>query len=383
MKDKVLLFLLLTILIFSLNPNVVYLIALFGFLTYLFLPSQKYWDKTSLWLMLFSVFYCLIIYLNDNIGSVFEFFTYIICPIGFYRTGQYFTEKVNSPKMFLMIWSIIIFCYSIPLSFDTFDSINRIGIVNPFRTMGSEGNSYKLSATLYGLHASLGLSAVSIFFSTLNDTKYFKVLYIFAGIVSLLTVIHLVNRTGLVVVTICLIGCMLYIGVMNKKHLIFSIVSVCILYYILIYGDFIDSTILDAYLDREENAIGSSTLEVGGRSSLWLNAIENIISNPFGFHKEKYSHNLWLDIARVAGILPFICFLLASLLNYKSLYKIIKGQESAITPILLSINIAMFLSSFVEPVIEGSSLYFYLLMFLWGCNERIMYTNYYNYNIRN
>jgi hypothetical protein len=42
-----------------------------------------------------------------------------------------------------------------------------------------------------------------------------------------------------------------------------------------------------------------------------------------------------------------------------------------ITPLLLGLNVVMFLTACVEPMIGGSALYFYLFMFLWGCNNEI------------
>lgn len=370
MKGKILFFLLLLILLTSLNPNNIYLVVVYGLLIYALLPKNRYWDNTAVLLSAFSLLYSLIQIVDGRIGSWFVQLSYMLCPVAFYRLGQYYTERAQTKTEFIMLWAVMTLCYSLPLAMETFNSINAIGIVNPFRTMGSEGDD-AMSATLYGLHASLGLSGIAIFFSYQQNKKIQIILFLLAFIVSLLTIIHLVNRTGLVIVAVSLIVYLLYSGKMSKGRLALSLIVVASVVYLLVLTNVIDAEIIAAYTAREETAMGTSAMEAGGRTVLWKNAIEHLFTFPLGFPNEGYAHNLWLDIARVTGLLAFIPFMIATILNFKCVFKIFRRGEGGVTPLILGLNIVLFLSSCVEPVIEGSALYFYLYMFLWGCNKEI------------
>lgn len=293
----------------------------------------------------------------------------MICPVTFYMLGQNYTAKVQTKTEYIWLWAVMILCYSLPLAKEIFNSINIIGLVNSFRTMGSEGAD-SLSATLYGLHASIGLSGIAIFFSTQKKIWIQKIIFVFAFVVSLLTVIHLINRTGLVLVAAVIVACLLYSGKMSKGRLILSLAIVSAVAYLLIAINVLDPEITEAYIAREETAT-YSVMEGGGRTERWTNALVHLFTSPLGFPNERYAHNLWLDIARVSGLFAFIPFLIATILNYKRLFRVIKRGEEGVTPLLIGLNVTMFLSSCVEPVIEGYFLYFYLLMFLWGCNKRL------------
>lgn len=370
MKGKILFFLLLLILLTSLNPKNIYFVVMFGMLASILLPRTKYWDNTAVFLLVFSILYSLIQIADGRVLSMAYLISYVICPIAFYRLGQYYTEKIHTKAEFITLWAVMILCYSLPLAVEAFHSINTVGLVNPFRTMGSEGDA-AMNATLYGLHASLGLSGIAIFFSGEKSIKIQKTLFIIAFIISLLTVIHLVNRTGLVIIAISLIAYLLYFGKMSKVRLFLYLIVAIAGFCLLISTNVIPSEIVEAYMAREEQGVEYSAMSAGGRTDLWINSIEHLFTSPLGFPNERYAHNLWLDIARISGLFAFIPFLIATILNYKCLFKILKRGESGITPLLIGLNIVMFLSSCVEPALEGSALYFYLFMFLWGCNKEI------------
>lgn len=104
----------------------------------------------------------------------------------------------------------------------------------------------------------------------------------------------------------------------------------------------------------------------------------SVFVNPFGWTPVgyRYAHNLWLDIARVAGLLAFIPFLSATILHVKTLLHLLQLKtKTNFVIIIISINAAMLLSSFVEPVIEGSLLFFCLLMMIWGITKTISMNN--------
>ena len=96
-----------------------------------------------------------------------------------------------------------------------------------------------------------------------------------------------------------------------------------------------------------------------------------MLHNPFGMPQEEYAHNLWLDIIRVVGFLPIIPFFIATYINYRNLYYNSKSNNIAIMPYLLSVNLGVLFVCMMEPIIEGSALYFYLVLMIWGINTGV------------
>ncbi len=373
MKRKILFFFLIVILLLSFGRINIYLVILLGVGTYIMLPIRKYWDNIAILLLVFSLFYSVTLVLDDRVDSWANVISYLLCPIAFYRLGQYFTQCTRTKERFLSLWVILIFCYTLPLAFQTLNSISEVGLVNLYRTMGSEGEDNALNATLYGLHASIGLAGISVLFCKRSNIRWQKIILSICTVLSLLTVIHLVNRTGLVVLIACLCVCIFYSKRNKPKFLLGYIAIIAIFVIVAIASGVINEDIVEAYMYREERSEETETTDAGGRVPLWTNALEHLFTHPLGFPKERFAHNLWLDVARVSGLLPFFMFMIASIKNYIYLYRIYRRDEYEITPFVLGLNVVMFLSSFVEPVIEGSALYFYLFMFLWGCNKVICY----------
>ena len=134
--------------------------------------------------------------------------------------------------------------------------------------------------------------------------------------------------------------------------------------FLVKYG-VINEEILTAYQDREISSTANA-YELGGRSDIWSDALQKFVTNPFGWPRVEYAHNLWLDIARVGGWLPLFFFILATIAWIKNSLRLIKRPTTFIL-LLFSINIAMLIASFVEPVIDASMLFFSIMMMVWGC----------------
>lgn len=101
-----------------------------------------------------------------------------------------------------------------------------------------------------------------------------------------------------------------------------------------------------------------------------MSAVKNLFFNTFGW-QGRFAYNLWLDIARVSGIYALIPFLIATFINIKKCFKLFVGTDSVLGILLVGLNVSFFVSSIVEPVIEGSIFYFSLYMLLWGITSAI------------
>ena len=362
-KYKLLLIIFFLVLLTSLWYSNIYILVLYTLLSYLIIPLRKYWDKVATMLFLFSFFYSLVSILTNRVPSGFLLISYLFAPVSFYRTGMclmsYFNDDETRQKLLLTI----ITCYLLPLFITTYNDIVKVGIVNVSRAMESNDGS-DIVATLYGLMASVGIGGISGLF--VKKQNYFiRIGYLLLSLFSVIVVVHLVNRSGLIV----FLGCVLISFILsNKLNLLKVIVILTILGAVIISivnGAEISVNVLDAYQQRELDST-HDTAELGGRLSLWTDACKKIYTHPFGWERVKYAHNLWLDIARVGGWLPLFFFLIATFYWFKNLLKIARKSDNTLVFVVLLFNISMFLSSLVEPVIDGSMLFFSLFMMMWG-----------------
>ena len=371
MKLKILVFLLAFLLLLSLTSIHIYVVVMIGFMSFLLIPKNKYWDKTSFFILLFSLMYVLVLVADHRVASWANVISYATCPILFYRIGQFIVSETTD-RGIITILSILITCYMIPLAVATIDSIKETGeIVNVYRSIGSEGlEEDALGATYYGLHASLGLTMISMLFLKMHNIYIHKIVSICCIAIAMLTTIHLVNRAALIITAVCLCATIWFVtkGRILKRIALLGVSIGAIL--IIVWGiqENVVVEIIDAYVTREDNAkfgIASG----GGRIDTAINVVGKMFDSPFGVPNEMYAHNLWLDIIRVVGFLPFIPFVIASIINYKNLFRGL--QTCNIAPYILGLNVCTFSVCMMEPVIEGSALYFYLVMLVWGINAEI------------
>lgn len=354
----------------------IYIIFVFCLLCMLTLPIRRYADKTVVFLGLFSFFYCIPI-LFAGVDSWFNFASYLLCPVIFYIYGKYMVDKLETPKSLTVFFTVSILLFSIVLYISVFQDIVQGGFVNVTRSFsiwGMDGGQNRLAATLYGLVSSLGLVGLSVGFTRMVLPKKLKGMFLLLFVLSMLTVLHLVNRTGIIVAMLCVFCVSVYCSQGKIWRLLVVGLLVCILVLLLIELNIINQDVVDAYTNRNEGIGKVNT--AGGRLDKWIDGVQNIFRYPLGWDIEApqygYAHNLWIDIARISGILPFFVFLIVTLISFGNLIKLLKLKDMTMVPLLLGLNICFFLSSFVEPVIEAIPLYFYLYLMLWGVQNAVV-----------
>lgn len=367
---KILLAVFFLVLITSLWPNNIYLLVLFSLLTYVILPIRKYWDNMAFMLVLFSLFYSMMAVMTKQSGSGSILISYIISPVAFYRFGRWllthFYAEIIRQKLILLIIS----CYLLSLFIITIKDIALVGIVNSSRVMlGDINGGDSLAATLYGLMASVGIGCVSALFIK-GQSSSLRLSFIVLSIFSVLVVVHLVNRTGLVVLLACVLVSFIISTRMKMSKIIPALFLIGILAILIVNTRVINDEMIDAYQQREMDSSFDAT-QLGGRTAIWADAVRKLATHPLGWELVRYAHNLWLDIARVGGWITLFLFLIATINWFKKIHSLIRKQMTPFIQIIISINVAMYLSSFVEPVIDGSMLFFSLFMMIWGCTVNL------------
>ena len=378
-RDKILLLALFPVLITSLWAKNLSLLSIFSIICWGILPYKKWWDGISIPLLFFSVFYAgIVLYKGENPGWSF-IFSMLFAPTAFYRLGCFLMKYIQNEMQRQKMLIYIIGFYLLPLFLLTAQDIALTGLINDSRKMLLDlGEDDSMAATLYGLMASAGIGCIGAVFAK-QQNKWLKFGLILVAALSLLSVIHLVNRTGLVICAACLfvgfaLSTRMNISKMLPILLIFIVVGIFLSESGILGGD-----VSEAYADRDDRNDDANSANAGGRIELWLDAIGNLFVSPLGWKLERYAHNMWLDIARAAGWLAFVPFVKATisyLLRFKNVLKSASKDNTLL--ILLSINVAMLLNAFVEPVVDGSLSFFSLLMLVWGltvgCDKTIMET---------
>lgn len=355
----------------------IYSIVLFCILSILSLPFKRYIDTISVFLFIFSILYCLFMFFSDSVVSWFNFISYLCCPTVFYIYGNWIVDKMRFPKNMILFWYISILLFSFVLYVSVVQDIVGNGFINVLRSfpiwrMDIEHGS--LAATLYGVVASLGLVGLSVFFEKSNLSLSMRFLFLLLFVFSFMTIVHLVNRTGIFIscMSFLLVTFYSYRNVLIKWCLV--LLGISFIIFLLFEFDVIDQTILDAYISRNIGA-DEKLATGGGRLERWIQAFQNLFLYPFGWNLDAlqygYAHNLWLDIARVSGLLPFIVFIIVTSISYVNLFRLLRIGDKQIVPLILGLNICFLLSSVVEPIIEALPLYFYLYVMLWGMQNRI------------
>ena len=355
--------------------GVSFYVLLFCLFSILICWEKTYFDKTSVYILLFSISYPLVLCMNTGKFNP-HYLLYLIAPITFYVWGQYIVTKINNQKGLLNFILLVLFFFAVQTYIITIEDVKEIGLINPMRTMLREGDEEAMiNATLFGLNVSLGLSGLAIFMALKNKFGSIRgFLFLCVLLLSLLTVIHLVNRTGIVVAVVCTL-CSYFFRIRKSGKILNATLiimfTIVIVYFIL--SMFLDNgfDIIEAYTNRFSTE-NTSISDYGGRSWRWVDAMARLFTYPFGWNNDvKYSfvHNLWLDVAMFGGIIPFFFIVCATIRSLKQLFQLMKHNNDIIVNSIFSLSICFILSSFVEPVMVGFDSFFYLYCMLWGIQK--------------
>lgn len=365
---KLLLLLFAVMLYMSSSEGISFIMIAFGVLAILLIPIFNNIDKTGLWLILFSFVYCFMLLIYGDYTRVPIF---LICPIAFYGFGKNVANRLDDQALIDFL-TITVVLFGLKVYIACIMDINEVGLINPSRAMNRSGiGESDMAATLFGLNISLGLAGLVPALVKISPKKHFSMILLFvAFLLSLLTVLHLTNRAGLVVFLLSMMASILYLNPkQNGRFLLAFLVLGIVLYFIIPSTRLFFTDFAESYNQREEYGLDTGFMTMGGRLDRWVDALRRLFVNPFGFNGKTYYsfvHNLWLDVARVGGTIPFVCILFASITGYKQIIRLWKIKNNRVILILVSLSVASFASAFVEPVLEGSDIYFYMMCLIWG-----------------
>lgn len=319
-------------------------------------------DKTGLAIAIYCVTYIIFSTFNGFDYSLSTLILYLIAPPIFYYYGTRISDFCDTERDLSWVWFIILLCYAIDVFITGVSNIAETGELIAMSRSLSFYEGQEVGATNLGLPLNIGVVGVSM--AIFCSERKLKVSYFLLAFFSTLIVVHLLNRTGLVVLVLCLLGVVGIKSLKSGKFLVLTILLVLLVLSILGATEILNSEVVTLYAERNK----VEGLE--GRSDRWVEHFGNLLFKPLGWAENGeiyHIHNMWLDIARVSGFLPFcILLVLAVSFFWKSIKSVLKYDYES-SYLILELNICFFASCFVEPIYGGT--HFMLYCMLWGCQS--------------
>ena len=320
-------------------------------------------------------------------GFLIESTSYLLTPIMVYVLGGcigYINRKKIDDK-------IISICYASMIGFAIHVFLNYVSNIGNQRFELTDFYSKSIqAATGSGM---LNTFVFSIFFCVLLLEKRikYKLIGIICFVISLLYSFLLGTRTQFIVLAVTFMVSYLLLLYETKKIkkisklLLSSFVIIAIIFVAYKYDlfsiatNFQESNLMYR-LTEDIKYTGSSDLS---RKSRLINGFFNLFKYPFGVDSYMpYYHNLWLDVGRIAGIIPTLFLFGYTVVTYVHMIKIFINKKIAITVryTILTIYLGFFINFFVEPVLEGMIEFFWLFCMFNGLVE-YYYRNFRSQNI--
>lgn len=352
----------------SMNHDHVYFLFAFTILSYRLIGIRSYNDSILRTLIVFSFTYVGVIIFKGGIQSWFNLGCYLLSPTIFYAIGKHFTRKLTDDDTLacFIIMTFLLFCAS--LYFDIIIDVVEIGIYNPLRTVGDSEDSDYSSATVIGSMCVFGISCISYFLYAQNKLLSPNRIFAFtAAFLSLLTTMHLLNRSGLYILIICIAFVFIYRNRSGGRSIVPMIGMLLLSVFIIENLGLISDDLVEQYQLRDEFD-ESRSATVGGRGEHWSESIGFVFTKPFGWdaHVYGYSHNLWLDVARVSGIFPLLILLVFSVKVFSYYKKLFRSELETIRCFVLSSVFCITIQASIEPLIECSQMSFFLFCMMIG-----------------
>lgn len=367
-KELLLLLLLMCILIWVHGLGMVTMLALWCMFFIFVVPFEYYKGKLFPGILLFTFLY-------SAFGLMNGFMTIpkligLCLPMAlFYIMGKFLVIRIRKPIHLILLLILLLICYQFEVYTSFLDSyFNGFYTMNDKRVFYLGGDENRaLTATLVGLNISVSMAGLASFIILKGYTKL-RILCLVLFLMAVFTTTYLLNRTALVIAIVSTLVVLSYFYRKNKTALVFIISGIFVSSLIVYKMGWISSDILMAY---EERNFDLNT--AGQRTTKWVDTFKEIFQYPFGWadlasSSNYYAHNMWLDIARVTGILPFLSLLLVSVQALFIQLRLFRIKADYFVAVTTGINVCFLLSCFVEPVYGG--LHLFLWAMLWGMQEQ-------------
>lgn len=305
----------------------------------------------------------------------------IACVLSYYIGMMLVEISKNKEK------SVITYSYSIAIGFFIHAMANYIiNIGTQDRNTIDIWTGVQRSATLQAtmLTILVGSSFYSLF--ALKNKLHKLIITIFI-ILSLSYNLILGTRTLIIVFAVSsILSCITFI-ILNRRNRalvlknVKTLLIVIIVIFLVFISDFmgIREKIEDTKLLRRINKTYSTEEADENRVQTLFLAFDSILEHPMGGNNErigelKYAHNMWLDVGKQAGIIPFLLLILFTIISLWNVIKIFKNNRfsTEFKVFLVGIYSAVLLNMTVEPILQGEPLFFIMFCMIIGMVDNIL-----------
>jgi len=297
---------------------------------------------------------------------------FLVAPIVMFGFGWILVESVEGNEEQSIKRIVVMICVGCAVH----AFLNYTANIGRERWMLIDYFSKKLTAaTMLGMTNTLIFSLIAYFFLEKNNLH--RVVLAVAFTISLINALQTGSRTQFLIMLVVLFIVLVYMtysekGIGAVVRVLAGIVLLAALVYLMysfnILG--IRSSVESTNLYyRLTNDTSDSDNE---RVHRLIMGFQSLYEYPFGNPSRPYYHNLWLDGGRVGGVGAFVFLLVYTLLSYRHLYLILSTPNVAsksLKALLLGTYVGYGMNFFVEPVLEGATVYYYLFLVINGACE--------------
>lgn len=358
--------------------------------------------QKGIFLVLGFSFSLLLFYEIHYAFAIKDLFYFIFFPIGCYLVGSSLATKnenikiENEKYIFKFLFAVSLGLVTRAL-LGTILTIQYYGLFSNERLFLDIWNYGKSFTSATGVNAFVLLSsavALPVILIKNNYKRWYHiVLSIFSFLFSIYLTLVLQNRTGILVIGLCIILFPFFLMLSDFKRykklflILVSLLLVFLTSFVLIYNfssSFREKINAIPIFKRLFNFNETSYSE---RLELYKVFFSNMFKYPFGgmtspkgglidvwvgYTKFDYVHNTWLDFYKLGGIFPCLFFILISLSIIKNqLDYMIFSKDSFFKMFITEIIIAMFGLFFFEPIFEANIYFFVIIFFVFGIVERL------------
>lgn len=331
--------------------------------------------------LLFGFVYTIPLFFHDNSPNLATAIFVLLYPTLFYLIPQYLEKRFKNSESIFAVTTIVVICIALWSIFMNLKDTATTGeIVNLTRSLASSMSDFQgvATATTHNMMLALAIGGIGMIFVKPKDRAegMSKVAIVIFGFLALFCALHLLNRTSLfLAVAACLVPFIVK-GFTPKSLLIFLLIIAALVvgFYVFI----LDSEyykLVEAGFETRERTSGYGMSTGGGRDVRMMTAILQIPEYPFGSdflyfgHRNTYAHNTWLDSGIQSGwialfLLIFITFKFISA-GYKTIFKN-KEVPRFWRTYLAILSLMLLMQLFVEPVIQGVAILFFMMFYLWS-----------------
>lgn len=368
------------ILLFLFSNNLMHYANYFSMLMFIILICKSKLKlmviKTSSFkfLILASITYCVLYLRNFDMPSSSTFYLVFISPIILYYVG--FNQ--GSQGLDILKKEIILLSFGGVIH----------GVMNVVKNRGVDilsiaGRSYsdiyggQISGTLQNLFFIIS-SALLFYFLIIEKKGIMRIIGSIAGFAGIIGSVVNASRTMIFVTLIIFFVC-LFLYFYEKYGLgssVFKFVGTgtalaSIVLFALWTNIFnIQQILLDSALgQRETAAVKTSSVFHNLRWEYAGEILKMLPSNPLGgINYAHYAHNLWLDVAKETGIIPFVFYALFSIVAVVITVRLFQNNKLTLEYkfVIVPVIIAFILTFFTEPIMQGSPISFSLFCFIIG-----------------